>query len=1198
MSPTGSRRALVIGARTGRLAGVGQDVAAMAGALGDWGFTSTTCEGSDATRAGILAAYSRFIAETREEDAAVVYYSGHGGRSVAPAGGSVQFIVPVDYDESAEDDFRGITSIELTILLTQLTAKTKNVTVVLDSCHAAHMSRDPGKVVKARPAPVPYQHIAAHLDRLRRDDRWLARWTPTGNPDAVRIVACAPEQSAYEYVNTDGIRTGLLTDALSQTLAEAKDSEVTVSWATVVDRVRRRVLALLPAQRPEAEGPARRLLFDVTEADPVATLPAAMVAGRVRLSGAALLGVVPGDEFVVVPGESADPDGRVIGEVGVDRVDLAAAWGELRAPQLVTELPIGARAHLVRAVTPLMPVRLRSPGPRLAPLARAIELAPLIRLGEPGEECPAEVGSDDRSGLVVYDEFGPLHRSRPDGSDGVRRVVRDLTRVARARALRCLSEVPGEELPLPVSIEFGRVDAGRAVPLSTSGSVLHVDQPVYVRVRNESPDTVYVSLLDIGVAAGISFLNPSSPSGVRLLRGGQYTFGGNDLTGALPGVALGWPTDLDRGVPRPETIVVLVTSEPVDSRVLEQEGVRAAPLLAGSALGRSLRSLSGLRSQGRAADFAVRTIDFDLVPAPAPPLDVTRFEVDERPEASTWLWRPETAASADVVVSLRDVSAEPGVRLDVLVVTGSPGGEPIFSARTEYLGASGLDELPVYRGQVTGYLAIAIWVSHGKPGDRSLQELVRERPVADGPDVVEPAALSGVRFTTNIVNTADAALRAVSAGCAGLYRTTLLSHERFGVGRPENRTALRTGQVSFRCLVEETASACPEEDHVGSSSDDRVVGTVPLLLDVFVRSVELAPNDIEIGLIRFSGWQLHRIDPLPAGFAGHAAYLVRVNYEFDVPAGETPPAWAEVQFTFDAAEVVVLDAIPRVVTVAEPARTYELTGQLNFVRRTDGRSHWAADASEANVALPAVRPEVTGFGLGSARVRWRHSGGVHAGTHTAWLVLLTPPDRTELPVLAGGAYHLTAEGGLGLGASGEPDAFTVRLPEAPEADVPATPADDGRPRVFVSYAQESPAHKKAVVELCRLLSGAGVDVRVDQDGLEQRRNWDEWTTTQILRTDYVIVVASPVYRAVGDRELTDETRHRGIRSEYSRLADLLHRDRDRWTQKVLPVVLPGRSPDEIPLSFLPAIGDYYVLSAFTRDAAADLLKVLFTVPAG
>ncbi|WP_103350726.1 caspase family protein [Amycolatopsis sp. CA-128772] len=614
MSPAGARRALLIGAQTGRLAGVGQDVAAMAGALAGWGFGSTTCEGAEATRAGILAAYARFIAGTGEGDAAVVYYTGHGGRSEAPSGGAVPFIAPVDYAEPTPDDFRGITSLELSLLLRQLTAKTDNVTVVLDSCHAGHLSRAPGKVVKARLAPVPYRTIAAHLDRLRRTEAGLDGWTPAGNPHAVRIVACAPEQSAYEYLNADGVRTGLLTDALVRTLAEARGSEVAVSWATVVDRVRRRVLAQLPGQRPEAEGPARRLLFDVAETDPVATLPAAVVAGRVRLGGAALLGVVPGDEFVILAGSDG---GRRLGQVRVDRVDAAAAWGELRPP--VTALPIGARAHPVRTAAPVLPVRLVPSGSHPPSLVQAIELAPLLRLAGPGEECPVQV-AHDAGGLTVRDESGPLHRPRPAGAEGVRQVVRDLTRLSRAHALRCLTEGPGEALPLPVSIEFGRVEGGRAVPLPLAGAALPVDQPVYVRVRNESPDPVYVSLLDIGVAAGISVLNPSSPSGVRLTRGGRYTFGGNDLTGTLKGVPLSWPTALPRGGPRPETIVVLATAEPVDSRILEQNGIR-------SALSRGLRPARGSSSQGDAVAFAVRTIDFDLVPAPAP--DGVRCPVEE-----------------------------------------------------------------------------------------------------------------------------------------------------------------------------------------------------------------------------------------------------------------------------------------------------------------------------------------------------------------------------------------------------------------------------------------------------------------------------------------------------------------------------------------------------------------------------------------
>ncbi len=145
--------------------------------------------------------------------------------------------------------------------------------------------------------------------------------------------------------------------------------------------------------------------------------------------------------------------------------------------------------------------------------------------------------------------------------------------------------------------------------------------------------------------------------------------------------------------------------------------------------------------------------------------------------------------------------------------------------------------------------------------------------------------------------------------------------------------------------------------------------------------------------------------------------------------------------------------------------------------------------------------------------------------------------------------------------------------------------------MFVSYSQESDAHKAAVTELCGFLASKGLDVRFDQQGLHVRRNWDRWTNTEILRADYVIVIASPAYRAAGDGTLPAGERL-GVRSEYERLADLLHRHRDEWTQKILPVVLPGRSSEEIPLSFLPAIADYYMVTSITDEGAASLLEVL------
>jgi len=120
-----------------------------------------------------------------------------------------QFIVPVDIEEPTDDDFRGITSLELSALLAQLTRKTKNATVILDCCHAARMSRDLDLVPKAWPRPF-FVGIAAHLAELAAQGISLDAVDVESNPDAVHLVAAAPDESAYEYTNAAGQRVALL----------------------------------------------------------------------------------------------------------------------------------------------------------------------------------------------------------------------------------------------------------------------------------------------------------------------------------------------------------------------------------------------------------------------------------------------------------------------------------------------------------------------------------------------------------------------------------------------------------------------------------------------------------------------------------------------------------------------------------------------------------------------------------------------------------------------------------------------------------------------------------------------------------------------------------------------------------------------------------------------------------------------------
>lgn len=838
-----ARRALLIGASNGDLQGVGNDVEAMAEALRAWEFTVDPCLGEDATRSGILAAYEQLIAEAQPDDAVVVFYSGHGGYCLPPehertAGTplTIQFIVPSDFDESQPGDFRGITSVELSALLVRLTERTRNVTVVLDCCHAAHMSRDADRIVKALPVPASYALLSAHLDRLRREDRTAERWTPPGNPDAVRVVACAPEQSAYEYAVADGRSMGMLTEALTLALREAKEGGLTVSWATVVERVREQVLTIMPVQRPDVEGPAQRLLFERTETDLVATLPVSVEGGRVRLAGAPLLSVRAGDEFVVMPPDSAGPDDRTkLGDVQIDKVDAHAAWGRLQPRQPETAVPLGARAHRTRMAAPALPVRLPGTDPRSADLVRAMGMAALVRVAEPDEHADVEVRIGESGALTVHDRIGPLHAPRAADAPGIAQVVQDLKRLAQAHLLRRLAEEPGRGLAGPLEVEFGTVRDGLPWP-ATPGRPLYLDEPIYVKVRNGGPDAVYVSLLDIGVAARIALLNTSSASGVRLEPGREHVFGGNERTGELPGAMLAWPDGLDRGAPRPETIVVLATSDPVDVRVFEQQGLRATP--------RGRSSLVAFLDQlgtGLSRDvvppaaggprFTVRTVDFELVPTTAPPGEAASFQVDERPGATARFWQARGAAPAAVAVRLSDLVVhhnrafrEADIRIDTVLTTAGPGGVPVYQAHTERFRdirdgqRLPLDDLQVFHGPVDGYLDVAVWVSRDDRESLALSDLLAqtltdaELQAALGQVgtllVAAPqaaAAIAAVGAGAVIVNAAYRLLRGAHGNSIGLYRTTLLAGEDFGVGRPAGRTVVRAQDFSFRYRVEAVA---------------------------------------------------------------------------------------------------------------------------------------------------------------------------------------------------------------------------------------------------------------------------------------------------------------------------------------------------------------------------------------------------------
>ncbi|UWZ37090.1 caspase family protein [Dactylosporangium roseum] len=839
------RKALLIGSQTNGLSGVEHDVAAIAEALGKRDFTITRCVGPDATRAGIHDAYEHLIAQAGPDDSVFVYYSGHGGRSLptraAQGRPPVQFIVPTDLDESVEGDFRGITAVELSMLLGRLTEKTHNVAVMLDCCHSAHMSRDPDHRVKALHYPFEWldDHVTGQLGSGSRRDLWR----PLGNDNAVRMVACAPEQSAFEYTTATGVRMGMFTEAFTKALAEAGDLPVT--WAALMDRVRRSVLALAPEQRPEAEGPSSRLLFDVMVEDAVGALRVVGGANpqRVTLEVAPLLGVQVSDEFAIMPpGAEAVDQASAVGTAVVDRLSTMAAHARATLHDGWTEIPVGARAFRIRTMAPKVPISLPVDDPRAADLLSRLGPTALLRPAEPDEAAIAAVTIDADGGMTVRDRVGPLHPPRPAGVSQATLIRADLVRLARAALLRELRDDPRRKLEDPVTVEWGRVIDGTEQPLPAFGDVLHTGERVFVRIRNDGGRPLYASLVDIGIGGRITLLTRFSPAGVRLGPGQQYVFGSDEVLGTLDGVALEWPAGVDRADARPESLLVLVADAPQDLGVLEQDGVHARRGTADeSALEQLVRQISvgGVRdfapAGGPPVRYTVRFLDFDVTPVPAPRSEEVVFEIDDRPERSVRLFTPRGAAPRRVAVRLGELVVHRNrallgadIRVDAVVTTGGAPPEaartttPVYTAQTARFSnvrddhRLPLDNLLVYLGPATDFLDIAVFVSRDTKDSLALSDLMRQELVdqevqAAGAQLAglflaapqAAIAVAAVGAGAVVVNVAYKLLLGAVGKSIGLYRTSLLAHEGFGVGRhPADGSLRRAQDFSFSFTVE------------------------------------------------------------------------------------------------------------------------------------------------------------------------------------------------------------------------------------------------------------------------------------------------------------------------------------------------------------------------------------------------------------
>ncbi|MFI5914335.1 caspase family protein [Dactylosporangium sp. NPDC051541] len=663
--PTTRRTALLIGCQTGGLTGVENDVPAMAGMLERREFAVTRLEGTAATRTGILDAYEELIDRTEPGDVVVVYYAGHGGLARPPDGGTkpaLQFIVPTDFAESTDNDFRGITFVELAVLVGRLTDITHNVTEIFDCSHAGHSSwtwdpmsyKAPGLTPVGGDSPAPivaglskgrigYDLVAHHVSVVMAGGFAAHLRGPIENPYAVRVVACAPEQSAYEYLNHAGVPVSVFTESLI--LASDEIGSIPIAWTTVLELVRRRVTTLVPGQWPDVEGPSRRLPFELQEVDAVSSLPVIDFGpGRAVLEGARLLGAQVGDEFTIMPGSVPAAGTSVLGTARVERIAALSAEAAVTLVHPMPTLPIGAVAVPEPGVGGLVGVRMPGDERWAALLTEAMAASPLVRPAGPEEETGLVVELDASGRSAIADRIGPLTALAPADEAEAGRTVENLERIARAAAVRWLEAPFDARLDGPIAVEWGLVAGGVRRPLPLSGGVLRVGERVYVSVRNDSDQKLYVSVIDVGVASSVSLLTANGQSGFPVEPGGEFLLGDRGPDGRLTGLLVGWPAGFPAQLARPRSFVVLVTLQPLAVGVLQQAGVRNSTGADGALRRPAIRPAASMRrrregsvppvpdpepaatsSAGGLASarpaqmrYSVHTIDFVLQPPASP----------------------------------------------------------------------------------------------------------------------------------------------------------------------------------------------------------------------------------------------------------------------------------------------------------------------------------------------------------------------------------------------------------------------------------------------------------------------------------------------------------------------------------------------------------------------------------------------------
>jgi hypothetical protein len=567
----------------------------MANVLERQGFEITHCCGHRATCNNIRTHWYHLIEKLQADDVAVIYYSGHGGiaqslrtvqtqsiqsiQSEEAKPWRYQFIVPMDFDESSEGDFRGILDIELSQLLRATTDKTTNVTLILDCCHAGRMARQPGYGTQARTKSlrqIYHQDISEYIKQRRKQGHFLREAHLEGNPNAVRITAAATSESAFEDINQVGTVYGVMTEALASAIQEGRGQDV--SWRSTLMRVRQSVNIRFPQQHPCVEGPETRFHFSVKQVDIERSRDFVLqvVRGVPTIQAGRIAGLHEGNIYAVMPlNASCSSTAQKIADATVRNVFSSYTELDLDPTCTIDAIPVeGLLAMLQVEALPKWPVKLSTD---LSQFRTGLNGSKYLRcIGDNESDPPLMIMRKESDRILLSTHLdidiasvtleGPLPSQAEFSAIKTR-----AEHLARAQHLLSMQNGPDTSLKHGVLVDVGWVSSGetREERLDQDGEgCLTEHDRIFIRLTNHGQTKVFVSVFDVNVAGTISLISDSSPEGIELEAGQVYNLGKEQFSEKYRGLYMSWPRDVPKSPGINERFVLIYSSSPADLRHL------------------------------------------------------------------------------------------------------------------------------------------------------------------------------------------------------------------------------------------------------------------------------------------------------------------------------------------------------------------------------------------------------------------------------------------------------------------------------------------------------------------------------------------------------------------------------------------------------------------------------------------------------